>query len=89
MILNLGYWGFEMVLNILVFMFGICTGILIFGVIDNKNSILVRLENTRIENYNLKKDIEAKNGLINSLLDNYNKQGLIDEDEVCNIWGLK
>lgn len=66
---------------ILAFMFGICAGILIFGVIDNKNSILVRLENTRIENYNLKKEIKSKSDYINALLDNYCEQGLIDEDE--------
>ena len=62
-------------------MFGICIGILIFGVVDNKNSILIRLENMRIENYNLKKDIESKDEFINALLNTYCEQGLIDEAE--------
>nr|DAT17628.1 MAG TPA: Protein of unknown function (DUF1043) [Caudoviricetes sp.] len=42
-------------IHLLSFAFGIMVGFLLFAVIDNKNSILVRLENAKIENYNLKK----------------------------------
>ena len=64
-----------------IFSFGICTGIIIFAIVDNKNSLLKRLEITSIENYNLKKAIKSKNDFINALLDSFCEQGLIDQAE--------
>lgn len=70
-----------MFLYLLCFGFGIMVGFLLFAVVDNKNSILVRLENARIENYNLKKDVKEKEGLINAFYDELTKSGVIDDAE--------
>ena len=70
-----------MFLYLLCFGFGIMVGFLLFAVVYNKNSILVRLENARIENYNLKKDVKEKEGLINAFYDELTKSGVIDDAE--------
>ena len=70
-----------MFLYLLCFGFGIMVGFLLFAVVDNKNSILVRLETARIENYNLKKDVKEKEGLINAFYDELTKSGVIDDAE--------
>ena len=70
-----------MFLYLLCFGFGIMVGFLLFAVVDNKNSILVRLENARIENYKLKKDVKEKEGLINAFYDELTKSGVIDDAE--------
>lgn len=66
-------------IHLLSFAFGIMVGFLLFAVIDNKNSILVRLENAKIENYNLKKNIKEKEDYINALIDDYCEQGVMDD----------
>lgn len=39
------------------------------------------MENLRIENYNLKKDLKEKEGFMNALIDDYCEQGVIDDEE--------